>query len=152
MNGRFGNTNHLRHGDTCGHRVTPEWSAWKGMKQRCYLPTNAKFSLYGGRGIRVCKRWRNSFETFLADMGRKPSPSHSLERRDVDGDYEPNNCRWATQKEQCRNQRRNRRFTYSGREMTLAELCELTGIEHSHIRYHLGRGRSPDEAVAFILR
>lgn len=143
--------NRMTHGHARGKRVSPEWSAWKGMRQRCHSTTHKRYPLYGGRGIRVCQQWRDSFEAFFADMGRKPSERHSLDRIDVNGDYEPGNCRWADQQEQCRNQRRNRVVNFEGQAMTLAEMCERTGMEPSHIRYHLDRGKTPDEAVAFIL-
>lgn len=81
-----------------------EHRAWSGMIQRCTNSNNEKYSIYGGRGIRVCERWR-IFENFLADMGKKPSVFYSLERMNVNGDYEPSNCKWATAKEQNLNRR-----------------------------------------------
>jgi hypothetical protein len=74
------------------------------MLTRCRNPRNARYKDYGGRGITVCEAWR-SFEAFLADMGRRPSPAHSLDRRENDGNYEPGNCRWATPEEQANNRR-----------------------------------------------
>jgi hypothetical protein len=76
------------------------------MKERCYNPNNNRFKHYGGRGIRVCDRWLNSYPVFLADMGRRPSPQHSIDRVNNDGLYTPENCRWATVVEQRKNQRR----------------------------------------------
>jgi len=84
------------------------------MKYRCLAPTCKHYKNYGGRGIKVCDRWLNSFENFLLDMGRKPSPKHSIDRIDVNGDYEPSNCRWATDGEQMRNIRNNVILTING--------------------------------------
>jgi hypothetical protein len=74
------------------------------MRGRCLNPNNAKYPIYGGRGISICKRW-DSYENFLTDMGERPSAKHSLDRINTDGNYEPSNCRWATSKEQARNRR-----------------------------------------------
>jgi hypothetical protein len=75
------------------------------MKQRCYNQKNPRYRDYGGRGITICDRWRNSFKNFLADMGTRPSRKHSIDRREVNGNYEPNNCRWVTQDVQINNRR-----------------------------------------------
>jgi len=90
-----------------GHAVlrTPEYRAWASMKERCLNPRHRFYSYYGGRGITICERWMLSFEKFLSDMGSRPSSKHSLDRRDNNGNYEPENCRWATAKVQMHNRR-----------------------------------------------
>ena len=95
------------HGDTVERDETPEYRAWVGMKNRCNNPKTPGYKDYGARGIRVCKRWNKSFPAFLKDMGRKP-PRTSLDRINNNGNYEPNNCRWATPTEQCNNRRTNK--------------------------------------------
>lgn len=83
----------------------PEKRVWYDMKNRCYLPTLKDYKDYGARGITVCDRWRYSFDNFLEDMGRRPSPKHTLDRKDVNGNYEPSNCRWVTWSVQATNRR-----------------------------------------------
>ncbi len=90
-----------KHGDV----GSTEWRTWRHIKDRCLNPNDKGFNNYGGRGIKICTAWIDSFETFLKDMGRKPTPKHSIDRIEIDGNYEPNNCRWATPCEQARNKR-----------------------------------------------
>jgi len=118
-----------KHGAHCGGKATPEWITWASMKSRCRNPNAHNYAIYGGRGIKVCSEWADSFEAFLEAVGRKPSLEHSLDRIDVNGHYEPGNVRWATAKEQGNNTRYNRRFEIEGKIFTATEISELTGIE-----------------------
>lgn len=95
-------TGRATHGHTRGRKTTPEFRTWCAMLQRCYYEKSEKYPRYGGRGITVCDRWRESFEAFLEDMGARLD-GHTLDRKDGNGNYEPSNCRWATVKEQAAN-------------------------------------------------
>lgn len=126
---------------------TPEYRIWCNMKERCYSPTNNRFHTYGGRGIRICGRWINDFETFYKDMGPRPSPKHSIERIHNDGNYEPSNCKWATRLEQANNTSTNRHLAHNGETHTLAEWSRITGMKVPMIWQRLRRGWPVSEAL-----
>ena len=120
---------------------------WHNMIRRCTNPAVINFCRYGGRGIAVCDRWRSSFEAFYLDMGERPSPGHTLDRIDNDGDYEPANCRWATRREQSRNKRNNRWITVEGETLCLADWVARSGRARESIRWRLDAGLSPKDAI-----
>lgn len=136
-----------RHGHASHTAPAPEYMAWQNMKARCYRPSSHRFEHYGARGITVCDRWRNSYENFLADMGRKPSPEHSIDRIDNDGNYEPTNCHWALPIVQARNNSRNRHVRFKGRSIPLSEACELAGLPYGMVKARLRRGWSDEKAL-----
>jgi len=124
------------HGHTTKkQRATPEYMIWTAMKKRCLNPNDRAYPDYGGRGIKVCERWM-SFESFIADMGRRPS-GYSLERIDVNGNYEPANCKWIPRSEQSKNQRRTRWLTYGNQSMVLKEWAQLIGISAATLAFWL---------------
>ena len=106
----------------------PLYDTWKQMRHRCNRPSHKMYPHYGGRGIKVCDRWNVSFRNFLADMGDKPSPAHSLDRINNDGDYCPENCRWATQTEQTNNTRRSHLLTLNGKTQTVSQWARELGV------------------------
>jgi hypothetical protein len=125
-----------------GMTESKEYKAWCLMKSRCYVVHNNQYLRYGGRGIKVCDRWLHSFENFYADMGNKPTSKHTLDRKNSNEDYSPNNCRWATQKEQQGNRTNNRWHEYNGIKMILADWATYFGVTDSLIRMRMKRGSS----------
>lgn len=108
---------------THGKTDSSEYRTWTDMKTRCLNPNSTGYENYGGRGIQICQQWIESFEVFLKDMGEKPSPDHSIDRIDNDGNYEPRNCRWATAAEQIRNRRTSVALTINGVTKPLVDWC-----------------------------
>src|SRR6185503_12880162 len=129
-----------RHGDARKHSKTAEYSIWNDIRKRCENPRATHYSHYGGRGIKVCERWR-SYSAFLADMGRRPSPAHSIDRINVDGDYEPGNVRWATREQQCANKRNTKDVLVDGERMHQAEAARRLGVSPATVLRRSRNGR-----------
>lgn len=121
---------------------------WAHMLQRCSNPKTSRYHRYGGRGIKVCDRWHN-FLDFYSDMGQRPSPKHTIDRIDNDGNYEPGNCRWATKREQNHNKAVNRYVTYRGQRISLTKAVEIaaSGTSMGAVRGRLQRGWLLEEAL-----
>lgn len=128
-----------------GLTSTPEYRTWDHIKTRCLNPNFNDYHNYGGRGITICDRWLNSFENFLADMGERPTPKHSIERNDTNGNYEPSNCSWATHKEQCNNQRRTIKISYNGKIQSLKNWSRELCISYDRIRKRYKANLTPEE-------
>lgn len=140
------------HGNTHGLSNTPEYRHWINMISRCENPNTPGYEHYGGRGIRVCERWRINFENFYSAMGQRPSKRHSLDRVRVNGHYEPGNCRWALPKTQSRNTRANRIVKVNGWDVTLAEAVERAVVPYNTVLYRLKRGWSLEDALVLPAR
>lgn len=125
-----------------------EFQIFKHMLERCYDNRGQDYSRYGGRGIAVSDEWRASFITFLNDMGSRPSPRHTLDRIDVNGNYCKENCRWATMKEQNNNRRDNRLIEFNGQRLTASQWADITGFPKSVIyqRIHVLKWE-PEQAL-----
>lgn len=125
---------------------TPTYRSWASAKYRCLNPRDSAFHRYGGRGITICDRWRQSFENFLADMGEKPT-GLTLDRINNDGNYEPGNCRWATYVMQNRNRRGTHPLTFAGITAPISEWAEITGIHRMLIGQRVWNGWSVMRAL-----
>jgi hypothetical protein len=131
---------------THGASNTPEYRTWSSMINRCNNPKTSYFHRYGGRGIAVCSRWRESFENFFVDMGTRP-PGKTIDRIRVDGNYEPSNCRWATALEQAANTSVAVMLTARGKTQPTGVWAREVGISQACIRYRLSKGLSHEEAI-----
>jgi len=140
--------NEYNHNKTHGKTKTPEYKTWQGIKDRCINKNNPSFKYYGERGINVCNEWVNSFESFLNDMGNKPSKNHTIERLDVNKGYSKDNCIWATKKQQANNRRTNYLLTYKRLTKTRAEWADMIGV---HVRTLASRCRA-EKPIEQILK
>jgi hypothetical protein len=122
------------------------------MRARCNNANNPAYNDYGGRGIFVCTEWDESFQTFLADMGERPSLAHTLDRIDNDGPYSPSNCKWTTKKEQARNRRSSRLIEWRGEKKTLVEWSDVLGIHQGTLNTRLSSGWGIERAFSEPLR
>lgn len=148
--GRTGSCGCEQHGN---RGKAKEYTAWNAIRARCCNPNSIQYADYGGRGVLMCDRWKESFESFLADMGPKPGPGYSIDRfPDNNGNYEPGNCRWATRTEQNRNKRNNRMLTFNGVTKSMAQWAEETGISYFVLRSRKQRGWSDEDALTCPLR
>lgn len=119
----------VTHGESFRGAVTAEYKIWLSIKARCHSTCVHKKDYHQKNGIKVCKRWRYSYKNFLADMGRRPTKNHQLDRINNNGDYKPSNCRWATRKEQARNMNKNVWVVIKGKKMILKDALK-------HLKYH----------------
>lgn len=145
--------NAKKYTSTHGMSSTPIYGVYRTMLSRCYNPNVERYPIYGGRGIKVCDRWRGEggFENFLADMGERPD-GHSIERLNSDGDYSPSNCIWADARRQANNTRRNRMIAHNGQNLTLAQWERRTGIPRANIAFRLKSGWSVEKALTAPVR
>ncbi len=131
-----------------GMTYSVEYGVWCRIKNRCYNQKVKDYPDYGGRGISMCPTWRSSFEAFLHDMGPRPSPQHSIDRKNNDGDYEPINCRWATASIQANNKRNNRKITAFGRTQNLSQWAREYGMDRGALKQRLARGWPVERAIS----
>jgi len=132
---------------THGKAKTTEYHVWSRMKRRCLDEKNNRYPRYGGRGIIVCDRWLNSFENFLVDMGVRPSKSHSIDRINNDGNYEPSNCRWADDKTQANNTSRTIKLNISGVTKPITAWAEECNLDRSVIVARLANGDVGEDLI-----
>lgn len=142
----------LRHGHKVGRVETRTYKAYSHAKARCFNPMDEKYPQYGGRGITMCREWVDDFSAFLADMGECP-PDRTLDRVDVNGHYEPRNCRWATSRQQARTRTDNVLVEHEGRNVVLKDFAAIMGVNykslHARVKY---RGQKPHEAASELRR
>lgn len=131
---------------THGRSKTRVYEIWAGMIRRCEDASHKNYDRYGGRGIKVCERWRSNFKDFLDDMGEPPQ-GHTIERKNNDGNYEPNNCKWASRKDQSRNTSKSILVDLGGQTMSLPEACEAVGLRYNSVYMRMRRGMPFSDAI-----
>jgi hypothetical protein len=136
-----------KHGEGKRGKKTAEYKAWLGIRKRCDSAVSKGHERYIDRGIQMCDEWRNDYVAFLSHIGRRPSPSHSVDRIDNDKGYEPGNVRWATPEEQANNTRANRRISHAGKTMSIAQWARTVGIDKTTLAERLDRGWEVDRAL-----
>lgn len=128
----------------------PDYCIWMKMKSRCLNPNDKSYPNYGGRGIAVCERWKQSFELFIADMGWRPNNHYSIERIDYNGDYCPENCKWVHKSEQTKNTRRVKLIDYNGSKYCLTDLCKILELPYNTMRHRVYDLNIPfEEAIKY---
>lgn len=140
--GCYSKESHKKHGKA----KTPIYNVWQGIKDRCYNKKNPQYKYYGKRGIKMCDRWRYSFENFFNDMGNKP-PKMTIDRIDYDGNYTPENCRWATVMQQVVNRRCVINYTFNGKTQCLKHWCKELNVPYSTALNRINKGKSVAEAL-----
>lgn len=149
MKFQVGHTTNVSHGHSFRGKITPEFRCWQDIKARCLKPDHKFFEYYGGRGITICDAWKEDFAAFLAFVGPRPSPKHTIDRYpDNDGNYEPGNVRWATRKEQIDNRRSTRFVLVNGQKLPLVNVIRERGIDQSLVDGRIERGWTPERAIS----
>lgn len=120
-----------------GNKAHPNYGTWTAMRNRCTRPELEGYKNYGGRGITVCDRWMNDFWAFVSDMGTRPSSKHTIERVDNSKGYSPDNCKWATRREQSLNQRKNVFITFNGETLCVTDWARRLGVADATLAYRL---------------
>lgn len=123
------------------------YSVWLNIIQRCENPNNTQYHDYGGRGITMCRRWREDYGSFVDDMGPRPTPKHQIDRKNNNLGYSHGNCEWATRSQNMLNTRRNHLVSYQGETIPLAEAARRAGVNYGTAKWRLRNGRSDEEAL-----
>lgn len=140
------------HGAAAGYAMSPEYAVWRAIIARCENQNNKRYADYGGRGIKIDAKWRKDFKAFLSDVGPRPGPKYSIDRRDNDADYAPGNCRWATSRQQMVNRRNTRMVKTPAGIRPLADLAKECGIPANTLRARLELGWSLGAATSTPVR